>query len=263
MSERPSPPRTCPNGHEVGETAQYCGRCGASIDLADLSNGTPAIQDSVETRLASATGPGGLTKRKPLWTLGLILIVALAAVAVGGYLLGTHHHQNTTVASKASSGPTASSSPPPTSLASTTTTTTSTTTSPTSSASTQLDISVQPVDPSNPSAPNSSQILLPSSCSVSNGVATATGTFNGAFVPESYIRIGAVVELYVYSSPTRSASQGTQLADLPNEHPFTMGGSGPWTVTAPLDTQLGMIPAGCQVDVQPTHNFEGAGNAGG
>jgi len=227
--------------------------------VADLSNGTPAIQDSVETRSTSASGPGGLTKRRPLWTLGIVLIVALAAVGIGGYLLGTHHHTTTTVTSKASSGPTASSSPPPASLASTTTTTTS----PTSSASTQLDISVQPVDPSNPSAPNSSQILLPSSCSVSNGVATATGTFNGAFVPESYIRIGAVVELYVYSSPTRSASQGTQLADLPNEHPFTMGGSGPWTVTAPLDTQLGMTPASCQVDVQPTHNFEGAGNAGG
>jgi hypothetical protein len=254
MSDSPTPPRTCRNGHEVGEAAQYCGRCGASIDVADLSNGTPAVQDSVETRSASASGSGGPTKRNPLWTLGVVLIVALAAVAIGGYLLGTHHHTTTTVASKASSEPTVTSSSPPSS---------STTTTSTSSVSTPLDISVQPVNPSDPSAPNSSLILLPSSCSISNGVVTATGTFNGGYVPESYIRIGAVVELYVYSSPTSSASQGTQLADLPNEHPFTMGGSGPWTVTAPLDTQLGMTPAGCQVDVQPTHNFEGAGNAGG
>ena len=186
---------------------------------------------------------------------GLIGVIVVAGVGVGGYLLGTHH-TTTKVASKASSEPTVSSSSPPSSLASTTTTSTS-------NVSTQLDISVQPVDPSNPSAPNSSQILLPSSCSISNGVATATGTFNGGYAPEVYIRIGAVVELYVYSSPTGSASRGTQLADLPNEHPFTMGGSGPWTVTAPLDTQLGMTPASCQVDVQPTHNFEGAGNAGG
>jgi len=181
-------------------------------------------------------------------------VIALAGVGVGGYLFGTHHQTTTTEASKASSESTVSSSSIPSSSAPTTTT---------SSVSTQLDISVQPVDPNDPSAPDSSQILLPSSCSLSNGVVTATGTFNGGFVSESYIRIGAVVELYVYSSPSDSASPGTQLADLPNEHPFTMGGSGTWTVTAPLDTQIGMIPASCQVDVQPTHNFEGAGNAGG
>ena len=252
MSDSPSPPRTCPNGHEVGEAAQYCGRCGAAAPLDSKLPGTSISPDSVEPR--TVTGSGGPTKRKPLWILGVVLIVALAAVAVGGYLLGTHHHTTTTVASKAFSAPTVSSSSTPSSLASTTTT---------SDISTQLDISVQPVDPSNPSAQDSSIILLPSSCSLSNGVVTATGTFNGGYVPESYIRIGAVVELYVYSSPTGSASRGTQLADLPHEHPFTMGGSGPWTVTAPLDTQLGMTPASCQVDVQPTHNFEGAGNAGG
>jgi hypothetical protein len=185
--------------------------------------------------------------------VALVGVVVLLGVGVGGYLLGTHH-TNTTVGSKGSPRSTQSSS-------STTSVSQSATTGP--SAATQLVISVQPVDPSNPSAPDSSQILLPSSCSQSNDVVTASGTFNGGFVPESYIRVGAVVEMYVYSSSTGSTSQGTQLADLANEKPFRMGGGTTWTVTAPVGTQLGMTPASCQVDVQPTHNFEGAGNAGG
>jgi hypothetical protein len=184
----------------------------------------------------------------------LVGLIAVVAVGGGGYLLGTHHQTATTSGRSVSGNPTEPSSSTSSTSAPNTTVT---------STATQLEISVQPADPNNPSAPDSSQILLPSSCSLSNGVVTATGTFNGGFVPESYIRIGAVVELYVYSSPAGSASQGTQLAVLGNEHPAEMGGTGPWTVTAPLDTQLGMTPASCQVDVQQTHNFEGAGNAGG
>lgn len=186
--------------------------------------------------------------------IGLVALLVVAGVALVAYLIGTHHHSTTATVSSVPNNPTVTSSP-------TSSTPIPATTG--SSTATQLTISVQPADPSNPSAPDSSQILLPSSCSLRNGIVTATGTFNGGFVPESYVRIGGVVELYVYSSPSDSASQGTQLADLANEHPSVMGGSGAWTVTAPLDTQLGMTPATCQVDVQQTHNFEGAGNAGG
>src|SRR5665213_2986088 len=96
-------------------------------------------------------------------------LIALVAVGGGGYLLGTHHHTTTTSVRRASTNPTepsssTSSAPAPNTAV--------------PSTATQLEISVQPADPNNPSAPDSSQILLPSSCSLSNGVVTATGTFN-------------------------------------------------------------------------------------
>jgi hypothetical protein len=61
----------------------------------------------------------------------------------------------------------------------------------------------------------------------------------------------------VAAPPVTSASLG-------GEHPFTLGtgGGGPWTVTAPLNASLG-APVSCQVGVQSTHAFQGAGHAGG
>jgi hypothetical protein len=112
------------------------------------------------------------------------------------------------------------------------------------------------------SADQDSSILLPSSCSLQNGTLTAEGTFNGGFAPEGYVRYGDVVELYAYTVPATAGGQATQVAELEMEKPFSMAGSGPWKVTAPVDAQLG-TPDQCLVAVQSTHAFMGAGNAGG
>lgn len=78
-----------------------------------------------------------------------------------------------------------------------------------------------------------------------------------------YKRYGAVVELYVYSSPTTGYPQGTQLANLSGgEIPFPMYNEGPWVVTTTVDLTLGS-PVGCVDAVQPTHDGMGSGQAGG
>jgi hypothetical protein len=80
----------------------------------------------------------------------------------------------------------------------------------------------------------------------------AAGSFRTGEVPDAYQRVGAVVELYVYALPSEPADQGLQLARLRDEVPFTMQGSGSWTVSVPLEARLG-APATCEVAVQPTH----------
>jgi hypothetical protein len=106
-------------------------------------------------------------------------------------------------------------------------------------------------------------VLVPTSCTVVAGVATATGTFNPDFFSESNVRVGDVVELYVYSGPGATTPNGTQLADLGSEQPVPVGRTGPWQVTVPLDSELRLSAAQCLVAVQSTHAFMGAGNAGG
>jgi hypothetical protein len=103
-------------------------------------------------------------------------------------------------------------------------------------------------------------ILAPASCVLQDGVATATGSFTGGFVPETYIRYGDVVELYVYTAA--SQGQAIQLANLSAEKPYPIAGQGPWKVTVPVLTQFA-TPTNCLVAVQSTHAFMGAGNAGG
>jgi len=92
---------------------------------------------------------------------------------------------------------------------------------------------------------------------------TATGTFNGGFVPETYVRVGDVVELYAYDAPSmNNHGQESQVLDLGSEKPFIISGTGPWTVSAPVDPTR-LSPSECRVAVQSTHTFMGAGNAGG
>jgi hypothetical protein len=104
-------------------------------------------------------------------------------------------------------------------------------------------------------------ILHPTSCVVEGSSVIATGTFNG-FVPQIYLRVGDVVELYVYAAPVSGYPKGVQLALLSSEKPAAIrGGSGTaWTIRTPLDLSLGS-PHRCAVTVQATHQFEGAGNA--
>jgi hypothetical protein len=102
----------------------------------------------------------------------------------------------------------------------------------------------------------SSSILVPSSCTVTSTTATATGTYQGGFVPEVYRRYGAVVDLYVFSQPLSGYPQGIQVATLSSEHSPPIGGSGSWTVTVPVAKSP--EPARCVVAAQPTHDFQGA-----
>jgi hypothetical protein len=113
------------------------------------------------------------------------------------------------------------------------------------------------------SAGQDPSILLPSSCVVDNGKVAARGTFNGSFIPETYVRLGDEVELYAYDAPSmENHGQQGQVADLGLEKPFAMQGNGPWTVSVPLDPSK-LPPNQCLVAVQSTHAFMAAGNAGG
>jgi hypothetical protein len=85
---------------------------------------------------------------------------------------------------------------------------------------------------------------------------TATGTYQGEFVPEVYHRYGDVVDLYVFSLAVSGYSEGIQLATLSREHSPPIGGNGSWTVTVPVESSP--EPARCVVGAQPTHDFEGA-----
>lgn len=139
------------------------------------------------------------------------------------------------------------------------TTTTPMATNPTA-AGQQLSISVSTQLSSTGQDPS---ILRPSSCVVDNGTVTAQGTFNGGFVPETYVRFGDVVELYAYDAPSmENHGQQSQVADLGLEKPFAMQGNGPWTVSVPADPAH-LTPNQCLVAVQSTHAFMAAGNAGG
>ena len=123
----------------------------------------------------------------------------------------------------------------------------------------RLRIGVRSVGASNPEVPAPS-VLLPQSCVVQDDVVTAVGTFASDHAGEERARSGAVVELYVYASPSTSSPAGMQMGDLSLEHPYPMWKQGPWTVTVPVDATLG--PAiRCSVEVQPTHHFEQVPNA--
>ncbi len=179
------------------------------------------------------------------------VIVVGVVVAVAG-LCGCSAKRAAVVATTA----TVTSSPVPTTTAPTPQTSSTTAGRPvelTIAVSTQLSSDGQ--DPS---------ILLPSKCNLSSGSVTATGTYSGGFVPETYVRYGDVVELYAYTRPvTAEGGRAFQVANLVAEKPFTMGGDGPWTVSAPVITDDVGAPTQCLVAVQSTHAFMGAGNVGG
>lgn len=96
---------------------------------------------------------------------------------------------------------------------------------------------------------------------LSGATVRATGGYSG-FVGTGYLRVGDVVELYVYTAPGPGYSSGIQLGELSQERaPYVEGGSGgTWTVTVPLDTSLGS-PARCAVTVQATHQVEDSPSA--
>src|ERR1035437_2631204 len=91
MSDSPILPRRCPNGHDVDAAAQFCGRCGAGVNPDDVSSG--GGPDSVETPLTQSSEGDQPRNRNSLWTLGVVLIVALAAVAIAALVVHSGSHQ--------------------------------------------------------------------------------------------------------------------------------------------------------------------------
>jgi hypothetical protein len=89
-------------------------------------------------------------------------------------------------------------------------------------------------------------------------MATATGTFNPEMYGEGYLRVGDVVELYVYSAP--SVGDAIQLGNFAAKHPVPVTETGPWVVSDPVDTSFGQRPADCRVAVQSMHALMGAPN---
>jgi hypothetical protein len=175
---------------------------------------------------------------------GTVAVVILVAVGIGAYWLGTRHQQPPVLRTSLNTGALS-------------TTSTTTTTSP-PAGGTPLSISVEQSTGDEPD----SSILLPAGCNVANGVATASGTFNGGFVPEVYFRVGAVVELYVFTDSSTGDPQQIALLNG-GEKPFPMyDPQTTWSVTAKLDNSAGFL-TNCVVAVQATHDFEGAGNDGG
>ncbi len=102
----------------------------------------------------------------------------------------------------------------------------------------------------------SQSILTPLSCVVTGSMVAAKGTYSG-LAEEYYRRIGAVVELYVYSAPTTGYPDGIQLGLSSQEKPaMVLGGSRDrWETTVPFDAGHGP-PARCAVTVQATHQPE-------
>jgi hypothetical protein len=113
-------------------------------------------------------------------------------------------------------------------------------------------------------------VLVPKKCTLVGKTLTAQGTFQSPPLPEDFTRVGDVVELYAYSVPLSNhvgrlpdqLGTGEQVVDLASETPYPMQGSGPWSVSGPVDSDL-PAPQECVVAVQSTHAFMGAGDAGG
>ena len=168
--------------------------------------------------------------------LGLLLIGG--GVAIGRWVVPT----SSTIHGSASSNTTAM------------TTSTTTTTIP----GTPLPIQAQTTnDGISPSA----TILAPSSCVVRGSTVTATGGYSGE-VGEFYLRVGGVVELYVYTAPASGYPAGFQVGLLSMETPAQVGSTrgGNWRTTVPIDVTIG-TPVRCEVTVQATHQVELSGNA--
>lgn len=105
-----------------------------------------------------------------------------------------------------------------------------------------------------------SSVLVPSACVLAGGTVTARGTYQGGFAANVYPRYGDVIVLYVFTAPTAGFTDGVQVAELSQATGPSIGGSGQWQVTVPVDLSLGS-PVRCLLAAQPTHDFEGAPSA--
>jgi hypothetical protein len=119
-----------------------------------------------------------------------------------------------------------------------------------------LPISVQPV---NDGVSGTALILAPKTCQLSAGQVVAVGKYRWP-VSEGYLRVGDVVELYVYSQARRGYPRGVQLAKLSQESRVSIGTQRRWSIKVPVELFLGSAKR-CAVTVQATHQFEGAPNS--
>jgi hypothetical protein len=104
-------------------------------------------------------------------------------------------------------------------------------------------------------------VIAPISCTVSSDVVTAKGSINSADFDESLVRVGDVIELYVFSGA--DPQNPIQLGSLNQESPAQL--SSAWVATVPLApsfaAQLGSNSY-CDVALQSTHAVMLAGSAG-
>lgn len=110
---------------------------------------------------------------------------------------------------------------------------------------------------------NASSILQPTSCVWTGNVVTATGTYRGGLAGEGFLRVGSIINLYVFSAPFDGSSTGEQLAFVGPSNAVLVQGEGPWRVSVTIQTPPGVSPVRCAVQVFPTHDPEGAPNAYG
>jgi len=187
--------------------------------------------------------------------------VVVAALGVGGWSIASHNRSAGDIApatsptagtalppSPKSATPTAPASVRPTSVAPT-----SVPPSPASPTSTPVSLPIL-VSPELSTPGQDAADLLPSSCTVENGVATAKGTFAGYY--QTYSRYGDVVQLYVFTGTPKTAPTTMQLAELPNPSQPPLS-TGSWQVSAPIAAAAGQRLF-CLVTVQSTHAFIGA-----
>ena len=114
-----------------------------------------------------------------------------------------------------------------------------------------LPISVEAGDHLASGLPDPSN-LVPTSCILKDGKVTATGGYRGDHIPESYLRVGGVVNLYVYGGPRGGMEIGNQLAGSHGQHPMT--DTKPWSITVGINSPSPEErPESCQVAVQPMH----------
>ena len=80
--QKPQARGDCTNGHALGPGENFCGLCGAPrVDDVDPS-GKNETESSSEPDPTSQGGIDPSRKGRGIWTLGVVLIVALAAVAI-------------------------------------------------------------------------------------------------------------------------------------------------------------------------------------
>jgi hypothetical protein len=102
----------------------------------------------------------------------------------------------------------------------------------------------------------SSSVLLPHACQLRGGTVTATGSYHGGFAPDIYDRVGDIVVLYVFTSPTSGFPEGITLAASSARTSPPMTG-GTWRVSTSVPLVFGS-PERCVVAARPTHDWIGA-----